>query len=69
MFVKLLTLLFYNVFISFSVLVCSKSLTVNAVLRVEFSKGDPVIMIERTELRSSASALEPKRPRPTIRPH
>ena len=49
MFVKLLVLLFYNVFVSFSVLVCSRSLTEKCGLRVEISKGVPVSAIECTE--------------------
>ena len=39
MFAKLLVLLFSNVFVSFGVLVCSKSLTAKCSLRVEISKG------------------------------
>jgi hypothetical protein len=38
MFIKLLALLFSNVFVSFNVLVCSKSLTEKCGLRVEISK-------------------------------
>ena len=39
MFVKLLVLLFSNVFCSFSVLVCSRSLTDKCGLRVKISNG------------------------------
>ena len=57
MFVKLLVLLFSNVFISFSVLVCSSSLTEKCGLRVEISIGVPVNVIEHMKLRSSALAI------------
>jgi hypothetical protein len=39
MFVKLLALLFSNVFVRFTVLVCSRSLIEKYGLRVEISKG------------------------------
>ena len=54
MFVKLLVLLFSNVFVRFSVLVCSKSLTKKCGLRVEISIRVLVSAIECTEQWSSA---------------
>jgi hypothetical protein len=75
MFVKFLVFfLFSNVYVSFSVLMCSKSLTEKCGFRVEIIIGVPVSAIERTDLRlsvvaikcMSASALEPKRPRSSV---
>jgi hypothetical protein len=60
MFVKLLTLLFFNVFVSFSVLLCCRSLIEKCGLKV------PVSAIKHTELRSSAYALKLERLRSSV---
>ena len=67
MFVKLLTLLFSNIFVSFSVYLCYRSFIIKCSLK---GKLVPVSVLDRTRaaieltaMRSSALALKPKRPR------